>query len=221
MREYTDKTKQFAYEHGYVETLLGRRRYLPELQASNYNVRQAAERMAINMPVQGTSADIIKVAMLHVADQLAATGLPVRMLLQVHDELVFECDAAVLDACADLVVPLMENAVTLDVPVKVDAKVGASWDDMEPIWREYPDYGRRIRAGARPGGDALPGAQRMPHGRGRRANEATGRLCAAISAMTKRPTGWWQEWTCSFTWRLPILSTLREHLTIWKSPRTG
>ena len=133
VREYTDKTKQFAYEHGYVETLLGRRRYLPELQASNYNVRQAAERMAINMPVQGTSADIIKVAMLHVADQLAATGLPVRMLLQVHDELVFECDAAVLDACADLVVPLMENAVTLDVPVKVDAKVGASWDDMEPL----------------------------------------------------------------------------------------
>ncbi len=133
VREYTDKTKQFAYEHGYVETLLGRRRYLPELQASNYNVRQAAERMAINMPVQGTSADIIKVAMLHVADQLAATGLPVRMLLQVHDELVFECDAAVVDACADLVVPLMENAVTLHVPVKVDAKVGASWDDMEPL----------------------------------------------------------------------------------------
>ncbi len=133
VREYTDKTKQFAYEHGYVETLLGRRRYLPELQASNYNVRQAAERMAINMPVQGTSADIIKVAMLHVADQLAATGLPVRMLLQVHDELVFECDAAVVDACADLAVPLMENAVTLDVPVKVDAKVGASWDDMEPL----------------------------------------------------------------------------------------
>ena len=133
VREYTDKTKQFAYEHGYVETLLGRRRYLPELQASNYNVRQAAERMAINMPVQGTSADIIKVAMLHVADQLAQTELPARMLLQVHDELVFECDVAVVDACADLVVPLMENAVTLDVPVKVDAKVGASWDDMEPI----------------------------------------------------------------------------------------
>ena len=108
VREYTDKTKQFAHEHGYVETLLGRRRYLPELQASNYNVRQAAERMAINMPVQGTSADIIKVAMLHVADQLAATGLPVRMLLQVHDELVFECDLAAIDACADLAVPLME-----------------------------------------------------------------------------------------------------------------
>ena len=133
VREYTEKTKQFAHEHGYVETLLGRRRYLPELQASNYNVRQAAERMAINMPVQGTSADIIKVAMLHVADQLAATGLPVRMLLQVHDELVFECDAAVVDASTDLVVPLMENAVALDIPVKVDAKAGASWDDMEPL----------------------------------------------------------------------------------------
>ena len=133
VREYTEKTKQFAHEHGYVETLLGRRRYLPELQASNYNVRQAAERMAINMPVQGTSADIIKVAMLHVAEQLAATGLPVRMLLQVHDELVFECDAAVVDASSDLVVPLMENAVALDIPVKVDAKAGASWDDMEPL----------------------------------------------------------------------------------------
>ena len=133
VREYTEKTKQFAHEHGYVETLLGRRRYLPELQASNYNVRQAAERMAINMPVQGTSADIIKVAMLHVAEQLAATGLPVRMLLQVHDELVFECDAAVVDASTDLVVPLMENAVALDIPVKVDAKAGASWDDMEPL----------------------------------------------------------------------------------------
>ena len=133
VREYTERTKQLAHEHGYVETLLGRRRYLPELQASNYNVRQAAERMAINMPVQGTSADIIKVAMLHVADQLAATGLPVHMLLQVHDELVFECDAAVVDACADLVAPLMENAVTLRVPVTVDAKVGISWDDMEPL----------------------------------------------------------------------------------------
>ncbi len=133
VREYTEKTKKFAHEHGYVETLLGRRRYLRELQASNFNVRQAAERMAINMPVQGTSADIIKVAMLHVAEQLAATGLPVRMLLQVHDELVFECDAAVVDACTDLVVPLMENAVTLEVPVKADAKVGTSWDDMEPL----------------------------------------------------------------------------------------
>ncbi len=133
VREYTERTRKFAHEHGYVETLLGRRRYLRELQASNFNVRQAAERMAINMPVQGTSADIIKVAMLHVADQLAKAELPVRMLLQVHDELVFECDAAVTDACVDLVVPLMENAVTLDVPVKVDAKVGASWDDMEPI----------------------------------------------------------------------------------------
>ena len=133
VREYTEKTKQFAHEHGYVETVLGRRRYLRELQASNFNVRQAAERMAINMPVQGTSADIIKVAMLHVADQLAASGLPVRMLLQVHDELVFECDAAVVDACTDLVVPLMENAVALDVPVTVDAKVGASWDDMVPL----------------------------------------------------------------------------------------
>ncbi|MDE2816950.1 MAG: DNA polymerase I [Chloroflexota bacterium] len=133
VRLYMDKTKQFAHEHGYVETVLGRRRYIRELQASNFNVRQAAERMAINMPVQGTSADIIKVAMLHVADQLAATGLPVRMLLQVHDELVFECDEAVIDATTDLVIPLMENAVSLDVPVKVDAKVGASWDDMEPL----------------------------------------------------------------------------------------
>ena len=133
VRDYTERTKQFAHEHGYVQTLLGRRRYLPELNASNYNVRQAGERMAINMPVQGTSADIIKVAMLHVADQLAATELPARMLLQVHDELVFECEAGALDAGADLVVPLMENAVTLDVPVKVDAKAGASWDEMEPL----------------------------------------------------------------------------------------
>ena len=133
VRDYTDRTKQFAHEHGYVETLLGRRRYLPELNASNNHVRQAGERMAINMPVQGTSADIIKVAMLHVDDQLAATDLPARMLLQVHDELVFECGAAAIDAGADLVVPLMENAVTLDVPVKVDAKAGPSWDEMEPL----------------------------------------------------------------------------------------
>ncbi len=133
VREYTKETTKFAYEHGYVETVLGRRRYLPELQASNYNVRQAAERMAINMPVQGTSADIIKVAMLHVAEQLAATGLPVHMLLQVHDELVFECDEAAVDACVDLVAPLMENAVTLNVPVTVDAKAGRNWDEMKPL----------------------------------------------------------------------------------------
>jgi DNA polymerase-1 len=85
------------------------------------------------MPVQGTSADIIKVAMLHVAEQLAAAELPVRMLLQVHDELVFECDTAVIDAISDMVAPLMEVAVRLDVPVRVDAKAGPSWDDMEPL----------------------------------------------------------------------------------------
>ncbi len=133
VREYTERTIAFAKEHGYVETVLGRRRYLRELHASNYNVRQAAERMAINMPVQGTSADIIKVAMLHVAEQLAAAELPVRMLLQVHDELVFECPRAAVDACADLVTPLMENAVKLDVPVTVDAKAGVNWDEMEPL----------------------------------------------------------------------------------------
>ena len=133
VREYTQRTIAFAKERGYVETVLGRRRYLRDLHASNYNVRQAAERMAINMPVQGTSADIIKVAMLHVADQLAAAELPARMLLQVHDELVFECARDAVDACADLVGPLMENAVTLDVPVTVDAKAGRNWDEMEPL----------------------------------------------------------------------------------------
>ena len=153
VREYTEKTKQFAHEHGYVETLLGRRRYLRELQASNVNVRQAAERMAINMPVQGTSADIIKVAMLHVADQLAATGIPVRMLpagawMSSFSNAtcggfgrVRRSGGAAHGKCRHA-----RRAGEGWMP-----KVGASWGRYGATAREFSDYGRRIRAGARPG----------------------------------------------------------------------
>lgn len=128
---YLEATKEKARSQGYVETILGRRRYIPDINASNRQVREAAERMAINMPVQGTSADIIKVAMLDVCREMNQRKLHSRLLLQVHDELIFEVPQHELIHMSELAPRLMAAAIKLDVPLKVDLKYGANWGEME------------------------------------------------------------------------------------------
>lgn len=127
--KYMDDVVARVKEEKAVFTLLGRKRDLKEIDASNFNVRQHAERMARNMPIQGTAADLLKVAMINVDAALEKSGLNARMLLTVHDELVLEVPEDEVEAVQTLVVHEMENAMQLDVPLKVEAGVGHSWDD--------------------------------------------------------------------------------------------
>jgi len=127
VRAYLDRTVVEGRERGYVTTLLGRRRYLPELRSGNPNLRGFGERMATNAPIQGTAADLIKIAMVRVARELRARGLAARMLLQVHDELLFEAPEAELPALEALAVEVMESSLDLSVPLKVDVKAGRDW----------------------------------------------------------------------------------------------
>ena len=131
IREYVETTKRLAKEQGYVETILGRRRYLPEINQSNFHVRQAAERMAINMPVQGAAADIIKIAMVRIHQRMHDQGVQSRMLLQVHDELIFEVPPQEMEQLQAMVLELMPSALELAVPLKVEVKVGPTWGDLE------------------------------------------------------------------------------------------
>jgi DNA polymerase-1 len=128
--------KELARQQGWVSTLLGRRRFIPELRMSNPSLRGAGERMAINMPIQGTAADIIKIAMVQLPDRLRAAGLKARMLLQVHDELVLEVPRGEVDAVVPILRATMEGAIKLDVPLTVDIKVGDDWESMRPLTRE-------------------------------------------------------------------------------------
>jgi len=127
VRDFLDAQVEKAEEQGYVETLLGRRRYVPELKSGNWNVRQFGRRVAQNTPIQGTAADLIKEAMIEIHRALEEEGLPGRMLLQVHDELVFEVPEGEVEALRETVVEKMEGAVELDVPLVVDVGVGGSW----------------------------------------------------------------------------------------------
>ena len=131
VKAYLEATKQQARDKGYVQTILGRRRYIPEIHSPNRNIREGAERMAINMPVQGTSADIIKVAMVRLDKEMRGRRLKSKMLLQVHDELIFEVPEDELSAMRDLAREVMSTAVKLDVPLKVDMKTGKNWGEME------------------------------------------------------------------------------------------
>ena len=126
VRRFLDEQVEKAKEQGYVETLLGRRRYVPELKSGNWNVRQFGERVAQNTPIQGTAADMIKKAMIRIQDALDG-GVPGRMLLQVHDELVFEVPEDGVDELREVAVDLMQGALELDVPLVVDVGVGRSW----------------------------------------------------------------------------------------------
>ncbi len=127
IRAYLDAQVEFARENGYVQTLFGRRRYIPELRDRNFNVRAFGERTATNSPIQGSAADLIKIAMIRIHRALQEIAGNAHMVLQVHDELVFEVAPAALDDATTLVVREMENAATLSVPLVVDVGVGDNW----------------------------------------------------------------------------------------------
>ena len=134
VREWMQKTLAFGYENGYVETLWGRKRYIPELKADNRMIKAAGERAAINHPVQGTAADMIKKAMVDIFSVIASVAKQAcQMILQVHDELLFECDPKNMKETAKMVKDKMENALKLSVPVVVDLKIGPNWGEMKPI----------------------------------------------------------------------------------------
>lgn len=130
VKEYIDRTLKFTRDEGYCETLFGRRRYIPELHAQNFQLRSAAERMAINHPIQGTAADLIKLAMIEV--EKALEDWPeARMLLQVHDELVFEVKQGCEQEFGEVIKEVMENVVKLRVPIKVEVSYNHSWGEMK------------------------------------------------------------------------------------------
>jgi len=130
---FIDKTIEFARENGYAETMFGRRRLLPELDSDNYNLRRRGERMAINMPVQGTQADIIKKAMINIDEQLkyGFSAEEVKMVLQVHDELLFEVSEDKVDKVSEIIKKQMENVIELLVPVEVDLNTGKRWGKLK------------------------------------------------------------------------------------------
>ncbi|MCF8235467.1 MAG: DNA polymerase I [Bacteroidales bacterium] len=127
IREYMDKTIAFAKDHGYVETIMGRRRYLRDINSSNSVVRGFAERNAINAPIQGSSADMIKIAMISIFNEFNKNGYNSRMILQVHDELVFDAYKEELEIIKPLIIDKMKNAIRLKVPVEVDINTGSNW----------------------------------------------------------------------------------------------
>ena len=129
IRDYIENTKEEVNDKGYVETLFGRKRYIDEIKSNNARIRAHGERMAVNMPIQGTAAEIIKVAMISIHQQLNQLAMTAKMLLQVHDELVFEVPEAELNETTALVKGVMEAAAHLDVPLVVDTGQGANWDE--------------------------------------------------------------------------------------------
>ena len=129
IQTYIKDTIDFAKKHGYVKTLFGRRRYIPDIHARNWNVRSFAERTAINMPIQVTAADIIKMAMIRIQDHLKSNKLGTRMLLQVHDELIFEVPEDELDGVSVTIKELMEQAFDLGLPLKVEMGWADTWLD--------------------------------------------------------------------------------------------
>jgi DNA polymerase-1 len=130
--EYLEEVKASTKDRGYAETLLGRRRYIPEIKSSNFQVRSAAERVAVNMPVQGTAADVMKRAMLQIDAALKEREVASRMILQVHDELIFELPRQEVPEVAGVLQEIMPSAIEMVVPLQVDMKVGPNWRDMEP-----------------------------------------------------------------------------------------
>ena len=127
VRDYMKQIVETAKAQGYVSTVYGRRRYLPELKSANFNMRSFGERVALNMPVQGTAADIIKLAMVNVHRRLKAEGLKARLILQVHDELIVECPGEEAEQVRQILTEEMENAARLSVPLLAEAHIGHSW----------------------------------------------------------------------------------------------
>ena len=133
IKEYVDSTLNQARKQGYVNTLFGRKRFFPDMHGLSHNERQALEREAINMPIQGGNADLIKIAMIRIQHAIEEMHLKTRMILQVHDELVFEVPVEELERIKNLVKSLMEGVAKLDVPIKVEMKVGKNWYEAETM----------------------------------------------------------------------------------------
>lgn len=133
VKTYVDSTLQQARTQGYVNTLYGRKRFFPDMHALSHTERQALEREAINMPIQGTNADLIKIAMIRLHHALKEKRMKTRMILQVHDELVFEVPVEELDRAKNLIRSMMEGVEKLDVPIKVEMKMGKNWYEAEPM----------------------------------------------------------------------------------------
>jgi DNA polymerase-1 len=131
IKGYLDKLKETASTHGYSTTLHGRKRFLPDLKSHNRTVKSAAERLAVNSPIQGTAADILKLAMIKIDQEMRERKLKSKMLLQVHDELIFEVPESELNTMKKLVRDGMENVVKLEVPLKVEMGVGVNWLDLK------------------------------------------------------------------------------------------
>ncbi len=127
IREYIEKQKEFARKHGYVITLKGRRRYLRDINSRNAVVRGHAERNSVNAPIQGTAADVIKLAMIKIQEELKKGGFETKMVLQVHDELVFDAPAGEVEKVKPIIREAMENAIETKVPLEVEFGQGANW----------------------------------------------------------------------------------------------
>ena len=133
VKQWIDATVQDTRLTGVSRTLMGRKRYIKDINSKNFNLRSFAERTAVNSPIQGTAADIIKLAMLKVQENLKAHNMKTKMLLQVHDELIFEVPPAEIAGLIVILHECMEHAVTLDVPLKIDVNVGFDWYDMQRV----------------------------------------------------------------------------------------
>jgi DNA polymerase-1 len=131
IKKYIEETKDFVRNNGYVETLFGRRRYLPDIHSGVPNIAAAAERMAINMPIQGTAADLIKMAMIKIHDQLPQISPKSKMILQVHDELVFEVPEKEIEKVGTFVQKVMENVYKFQCPIKAEVESGANWGELK------------------------------------------------------------------------------------------
>jgi DNA polymerase-1 len=131
IKQYLDSCVETAKSNGYVSTVTGRRRYIPEISATNFNLRSFGERAAMNMPLQGSSADIIKIAMINVRERLKKGNYKAKLVLQVHDELVIDCPNDEKEAVAKILQEEMENAVSLRVPLTVEVGIGETWYDTK------------------------------------------------------------------------------------------
>ena len=129
--DYIKRIKKQAHDEGYTETLYGRRRPCPDVKSSNFIVRSAAERQAVNMPLQGTAADMMKLAMIQLAPKLAKLNGSAHMILQIHDELIVECDAKLQDEVAKVMKETMEGVIKLEVPTVVEIETGKDWGELD------------------------------------------------------------------------------------------
>ena len=128
IKEYMDNTKNIAVEKGYVETKFGRRRYVPNIKSQNYIIREQAKRIAMNAPIQGTAADITKIAMVKIEERIKKEKLDAKILLQVHDEIIVECNDNIKDMIAKILKEEMEKAATLQVPSIADIRISEVMD---------------------------------------------------------------------------------------------